>query len=90
MEWSQRPLPIWTKGWGMISAGAWHITCLEKSKKVQTFRKLVDCNKVKIRLIKRKKKEKKKLTHLESNQRLLPVWIKYGACATQALVTSPV
>ena len=44
---------------GMRSAGAWHLTCLERSKAVQTFRKLVDCNEIKERLIKRKKKENK-------------------------------
>ena len=50
----------------------------------------MDCNEIKKRLIKRKKKEKKNVTHLESNQRPLPVWIKDGACATPALGTSPV
>ena len=78
------------KRWGMRSAATWHLTCLERSKTVQTFRNLVNCNEIKRRLIKERKKKKKYLTLLESNQRLLPVWIKNGPCAAQALGTLPV
>ena len=44
---------------GMRSEGTWHLTCLERSKTVHTFRNLVDCNKIKERFIERKKKQKK-------------------------------
>ena len=54
------------KGWCMRSAGTWHLTLVLSGKKtVHTFRNFVDCNEIKGRFIKRRKKEKKIFTHLE-------------------------
>ena len=62
---------------------------LMRSKTVQTFRKLVDSNEIKGRL---DKKVEKTINNYYAPgiepAILLPIWIKDGACAAQALGTS--
>ena len=73
------------KRWGMRNAGTWHLTCIERSNTVRTFRKLVDCNVIKERLIKERKKNAPKVEPATSAN----IGLRDKACAGQALGTSP-
>ena len=46
--------------------------------------------KIKGRLIKKEEKNNKKFYAMKSSQRPVPIWIRYAACAAQAINTSSV